>query len=507
MTKAISHFGGGIMIPFRLTIILASLACITAGLNSSAPAQTYTVRDLGTQLGHTAVLAFAINNKGHVIGETRNAGNTQRRGFFIAPPYSIMSTIGVYEDHTFSRADGISNAGVVVGSTAKVGQSFRLIWGNGVLAAFPNAVGKTTGNLYDINDLGLMVGNSGGDGYSILDGQSSPLGTLASYSFAFPNAVNRGGAIVGYCNDGPDSDKATQWVSGVPMAIEDLGGSNSIAWDIADNGMIVGESEKPGSSNRIAFFKMPGESPVEIGTLGSNSIAYSTNGTTVVGTSNSTLGPQAIIFEGGELKNLNHLIPPGSGWNLVAARGINDHGQICGYGGFMGETRAFLLTPINPIGSAADWIFTERDNGWTAATNIPPFEPAEAAWTPGLGYGIRATGFPSFGFLQSPEVPLRPGRTYRLWVIVANTATGANAAPQIRLRAFQTNNNQATFLALDSVSNVIPSSGAGVYEYSFSPLFSGALPSYRFYLDFTHFNPEDEQNAWVYLQRIILAEE
>ena len=44
-------------------------------------------------------------------------------------------------------------------------------------------------------------------------------------------------------------------------------------------------------------------------------------------------------------QDLNALIPSDSGWDLSEAIGINDRGDIIGYGRLNGERRAFLLTP------------------------------------------------------------------------------------------------------------------------------------------------------------------
>ena len=46
--------------------------------------------------------------------------------------------------------------------------------------------------------------------------------------------------------------------------------------------------------------------------------------------------------------DLNSLIDPSSGWVLTSGEGINDVGQITGYGTIGGETHAFLLTPVVP---------------------------------------------------------------------------------------------------------------------------------------------------------------
>ena len=43
--------------------------------------------------------------------------------------------------------------------------------------------------------------------------------------------------------------------------------------------------------------------------------------------------------------DLADLIPVDAGWELGGANGINDAGQIVGWGRVGGATRAFLLTP------------------------------------------------------------------------------------------------------------------------------------------------------------------
>jgi probable HAF family extracellular repeat protein len=54
---------------------------------------------------------------------------------------------------------------------------------------------------------------------------------------------------------------------------------------------------------------------------------------------------RAFVWKDGQLADLNQRIPADSGWVLTSAEGINDRGQIVGFGTFQGQTRAFLLTP------------------------------------------------------------------------------------------------------------------------------------------------------------------
>lgn len=53
------------------------------------------------------------------------------------------------------------------------------------------------------------------------------------------------------------------------------------------------------------------------------------------------------VVVGRTMVDLNDLIPANSGWYLEATTGINNRGQIVGYGLHGGQQRAFLLTPTH----------------------------------------------------------------------------------------------------------------------------------------------------------------
>jgi hypothetical protein len=44
--------------------------------------------------------------------------------------------------------------------------------------------------------------------------------------------------------------------------------------------------------------------------------------------------------------DLNSLIDPLAGWELISANALNESGQVAGSGLHRGEFRAFLLTPV-----------------------------------------------------------------------------------------------------------------------------------------------------------------
>jgi probable HAF family extracellular repeat protein len=64
----------------------------------------------------------------------------------------------------------------------------------------------------------------------------------------------------------------------------------------------------------------------------------------VVGQSTFQGTYHAFVHSGGKMKDLNKLIPSGSGWVLLTANGVNNAGQIVGEGLHNGHEHAFLLT-------------------------------------------------------------------------------------------------------------------------------------------------------------------
>jgi probable HAF family extracellular repeat protein len=58
--------------------------------------------------------------------------------------------------------------------------------------------------------------------------------------------------------------------------------------------------------------------------------------------------PRAFVFSGGQMKELNQLVAPDSGWDLRVAAAVNEAGQIAGLGTLQGQEHAFLLNPKSP---------------------------------------------------------------------------------------------------------------------------------------------------------------
>jgi probable HAF family extracellular repeat protein len=139
------------------------------------------------------------------------------------------------------------------------------------------------------------------------------------------------------------------------------GGVNSSAYGINNSGQVVGETDTApilqlrsrftdvSPFGTHAFLWTDGIGMRDLGDLGggtSRAMAINNNGL-VVGSSRLINGA-VHAFSWTHTKgmiDLNSLLPLFSGWVLIEASGVNDRGQITGYGLLNGEERAFRLDP------------------------------------------------------------------------------------------------------------------------------------------------------------------
>lgn len=128
-----------------------------------------------------------------------------------------------------------------------------------------------------------------------------------------------------------------------------LGGPDAFSEAFAINaaGVVVGRSTIAGGQQRAFRWRGVME---ELGTVAGLPFSRA-NGINsagiIVGTASQFQGfsGRASVWRNGRITDLNSVIPSGSGWLLTSAEGINDRGQIVGFGTVQGQTRAFLLTP------------------------------------------------------------------------------------------------------------------------------------------------------------------
>ncbi len=271
---------------------------------------TNTLTDIGTLGPATLTLAngvktannsigYGVSNSGYVTGYGTNAQN----GATTATTFHAFR----FNSNTETALSGQDDLGVLAGGTSSYG--------------------------YAVNDAGTVVGRStlgGTTNYhafrDTLGGTMQDLGTLGGNSEAL--AINSAGTIVGDNYDYSGS-------IGVQQAYRLLSNENGIT--TADK-----------------LFKGVGTA---FGSYGSSATAINDAGI-IVGYINTDATLTTYIYHAfvydptsntgtgitGQGYDLNNYLNNGAGWLLQYAYGINNSGQITGYGTIGGQTHAFLLT-------------------------------------------------------------------------------------------------------------------------------------------------------------------
>lgn len=351
-------------------------ALFAPGVAADSFTSLYTIVDLGT-LGGTESFAYALNNRGDVVGLSRvHDGDTHafhyrdRAGVMTdLSPLNSESILTSSMDINKHRqiASGVIENGVYVPAIyeARSGQVTTLGTLGGVTAFGFNGVATA------INDGGQAVGYSYLDSlnrhaFLFSDGEMTDIGSLGGYSGAL--AINNSGAIAGFSSDtSVGYPHAFVYRDGLMMEIDPFGGPNneSIARGINNHDQVVGEALTPAGTFNGFIYSTSNGLVTNVGTLagGLNTYALSINDRgDVVGSADSPYesvcftGGQSVpcieyalrafLYRNGEMLDLNSLIRSDSGWDLQWALDINDRGQIIGYGVRNGKFRAFLATPV-----------------------------------------------------------------------------------------------------------------------------------------------------------------
>jgi probable HAF family extracellular repeat protein len=291
---------------------------------------------------------------------------------------------------------GVNSVGEVAGRFVTT-DSFAYLWTNGAF----HKLGR--GMAYGSNNLGQVVGVSPSTNHATLwkNGQAIDLGTLSAGGSSVAMGINDNGTVVGYDQTTTGTTHAFRWTPSSGMKyLSDLGGGSSQATHINLHGEIVGWATDTSNRPRTVVWKsgkiydliipdvdhskrngvndsgeVIAQNLVSNGTtLGliitsagggtidvlpnfNNNVATAINGPgTVVGYDFDSQGntrPFACFNR--NVFDLNTLIPKSAQtkWLLQVAQGVNDQGQIVGYGTYNGLSAAFLLTPTGAVQNAS----------------------------------------------------------------------------------------------------------------------------------------------------------
>jgi probable HAF family extracellular repeat protein len=343
---------------------------------------SYTITDILPLPGGTYTMGEAIDSGSpyRATGYGDIAGGANRAFWYEAGPNRQLPTLGGTGSYGYAV-----NGGLVAGSSDLPGN----VTAHGFVWSFPDGmVMKDVGTFCDSTGCGSSSSARGVTGSTLADakvvGHSDLPGNLSYHAFEWTQAggmsdlgtlcgqlvcgtnsnasgINASGQIVGTSN--VPGNSASHAVLFSPIQdLGTLGGANSYGEAISSTGHVAGFSNLSGGFKSHAFQWTPSGGMTDLGTLGgSDSYGFGVNASDqVVGNSytagNATI--HAFLYDPAAavpMKDLNDLIPPGSGWVLTSANGINDNGLIVGTGTINGHTHAFILTPERGGGPPPGW--------------------------------------------------------------------------------------------------------------------------------------------------------
>jgi probable HAF family extracellular repeat protein len=319
------------------------------------------------------------------------------------PQYTI--TILSPPGATNSSATRINNLGEVIGTANNSATVW--VYQNGTYTFIPALPGSRSYYPNDINDHGQVIGSAfvAGDGqyhgYSYQNGVTTDLGIYQ------PSSINNLGQISAYLND---ASRALLIDGPTVTTLPTLGGSFAIAGQINEHGQIVGYGNLTTGGPEHPFLYANGTMTdlgllpgfARGGALGINQngditgyMQYAglpvdrraflyhngvmtdlglptpfnytdTTGVSPTGINDSgqivgligDLGSGAFVYTGGQMYDIQSLIPRDGDWHPIGATGINDAGQIVVNEAGLDMShnslsRSLLLTPIpEPAGLA-----------------------------------------------------------------------------------------------------------------------------------------------------------
>ena len=361
-------------------MIRLSLITVLAVVSGSAMGQQYELVPIGAQ-GGSYSRAWDITESGVISGHAVNS-----QGSAVLWVDGQPMSLGRPPVDGFAQAVGVNEAGQVAVTVEGNPQSYwAFLWDDGVWTQVGPLPGRAHAIAEGIDEAGRVVGRS----FNLGDGSSSRGFVWEDGALTELSTLGVSGAAYGTGSAGPI----------VGSSRIDLGGgfstARAVTWDaggvITELGLLDGEDEAQGSAVNAAgdvagtcwhiippqFFsayqatlwRADGEI-VDLGlTPAGRSVcvdgfpywtanrAYGVNAHgDVVGHAHciSSGGARAaFLWRDGVNHNLNDLVVNLGGWDLISAEGINDAGQIVGYGIPPGTSNisAFLLEPVFVCGA------------------------------------------------------------------------------------------------------------------------------------------------------------
>ncbi|MEU8238975.1 hypothetical protein AB0C07_12065 [Actinoplanes missouriensis] len=304
-------------------------AVVAAMLNVGSPAtaslaQTgYRIVDLGT-LGGEQSRAVAVNNRGHVVGESQTPDGSWH-GFLWR--HGTMTDLGAL------LPTGVNNRDEIIGTFDYATTAY--LWRDGKLIDLGNLGGPLNFPVA-INDRGQVTGMS-----STADNADVPFlwtaGRMRAVPLTWVSGINNRTEISGGVFES-DSGHAAVYRRGTVTALGAGPQDRSSTRAINEAGWVAGW-RWPAGGDRVRAALWRHGVVTDLGTLGgdySESLAVNNRGEVLGVSNNAPASPERpFLWRAGVMTDLSE-------YGVAAATGINDSGEICGTMGL----HAALYRPI-----------------------------------------------------------------------------------------------------------------------------------------------------------------
>jgi len=272
--------------------------------------------------------AYGINNLSQIVGKSHVPSVGWQATKWENGAMTVLGTLGTgYE----SSAHAINDIAQIVGTSNRNGAHLpaAFVWANGQMDELGGR------EAYAVNNAGDVVGetHSGAQlphAVRWRNDAALDLGTIDGNGHSRAFGINDAGDIVGRSNVGGEQH-AFFWHDGQMQDLGTLGGETSEANDVNELGQVVGMSYTASGRQEAFLGDNTGMNPLPDLGRDTHALAINLHGQ-IVGKSipNNDAKNHAVIWENGEIRDLNQLIPPGAGVHLFEATDINDAGEIVG---------------------------------------------------------------------------------------------------------------------------------------------------------------------------------
>jgi probable HAF family extracellular repeat protein len=361
--------------------------------------QHYTITDLGTLDGGTFSQPFSINRYGLVSGSSNLADGNQHATLWLeklkvdigAPGLGGPNSIAFGDNERFQSAGEAETSTSDPNDEDFCGFGTHLtcspfLWQNGEMIQLPT-LGGNNGVAMAISDRGEVAG--------FAENSTPDTGCPAPQVLHFMPVVWKNGAIHKLPTFGGDPDGVAQqindngevvggsgtcatfnvnvlynlvpvhallWEKGKVTDLGNLGGKTgqaggNIAYDINNQGQVVGNSDLRGDKTFHAFLWTRKTGMQDLGTLpgdvASFSISINDAGSAVGGSLDAKFNPRAFLWEKGVMTDLNTRIAGHSPLYLLTGCSINSRGEITGLGMTSnGQIHTYLAIPTHDVATS-----------------------------------------------------------------------------------------------------------------------------------------------------------